>query len=217
MKSDAVVQRLFANRLRTDFYSCSGHTRGVRFPAAPSEDVLPDVPMGQRMNELAGLPCNRRKRLCLRSYSRSPRRWESGKRSLLSTFPSAGLQPGLAKTLSSKHTPFRSSAHCGEQLARQWDQRHLRGFSPLQSCNPRLRCRRALHSDIWIGSAAELVRRDALAIYPIGGWWKEKPQLGRYNRDVRYSLCISLRALAAQDIYTPIAIALGIPIAAIIE
>src|SRR5207245_2232182 len=41
---------VFANRLRTDFYSCSGHTRGVRIPAAPSEDVL-EV---QRMNELAG-------------------------------------------------------------------------------------------------------------------------------------------------------------------
>jgi hypothetical protein len=74
----------------------------------------------------------------------------------------------------------------------------------------------SVHSDIWIGSAAELTRRNALAVYPIAGWWKEKPQLGRYNNDVRYSLCISLRALEAQDIYTPIATTLGVPIATVI-
>ena len=69
----------------------------------------------------------------------------------------------------------------------------------------------SLRSDIWIGSAAELVRRNALAVYPIGGWWKEKTQLERYNTDVRYALCISLRALSAEDIYTPLAISHGVP------
>jgi hypothetical protein len=74
----------------------------------------------------------------------------------------------------------------------------------------------SLHSDIWSGSAAELTRRDALAVYPIAGWWKEKPQLGRYDRDVRYALCISLRALEAEDIYTPIATLLGVPVTTVI-
>jgi hypothetical protein len=41
---------------------------------------------------------------------------------------------------------------------------------------------------------------------------KEKPHLGRYNNDVRYTLCISLRALSAENIYTPLAVALGVPI-----
>jgi hypothetical protein len=75
----------------------------------------------------------------------------------------------------------------------------------------------SVHSDIWIGSAAELRRRNALAVFPIAGWWKEKPQFERYNRNVRYSLCITLRALAAQDIYTPIATTLHIPITATVE
>jgi hypothetical protein len=75
----------------------------------------------------------------------------------------------------------------------------------------------SLHSDTWTGSAAELLRRNALAVYPIGGWWKEKPQLARYDVDVRYALCISLRALSAQDIYTPLAISLGVPIVTEIE
>jgi hypothetical protein len=74
----------------------------------------------------------------------------------------------------------------------------------------------SVHSDIWSGSAAELMRRNALAVYPIAGWWKEKPQLGRYDRDVRYSLCVSLRALEAEDIYTPISTALGVPVPTII-
>ena len=70
----------------------------------------------------------------------------------------------------------------------------------------------SLHSDFWTGSAAELLRRNALAVYPIGGWWKEKPQLARYDTEVRYTLCISLRALEAENIYVPLSVALGVPI-----
>jgi hypothetical protein len=63
----------------------------------------------------------------------------------------------------------------------------------------------SVHSDYWTGNAAELARRDAIAIYPVGGWWREKPVLGRYDRSVRYSLIVSLRASAGTiDIYTPI-------------
>jgi len=60
-----ICPAVFANRLRTDFYSCSWHTGGVRIPVAPSEDVLRRRSLaGQRMSELTGYPCNRRKRLC---------------------------------------------------------------------------------------------------------------------------------------------------------
>lgn len=76
---------------------------------------------------------------------------------------------------------------------------------------------RSVHSDIWNGSAAELRRRNALAVYPIAGWWKEKPQFHRYDRDIRYSLCITLRALDAQEIYTPIATTLHAPVVTTIE
>lgn len=74
----------------------------------------------------------------------------------------------------------------------------------------------SLHSDYWQGTAAELARRDAIAIYPVGGWWKEKPNLARYDRAVRYALIVSIRAIAGNiDIYTPIqaAIPIVIPIA----
>jgi hypothetical protein len=75
-----------------------------------------------------------------------------------------------------------------------------------------IRNKGAIHSDIWRGSAAELARRDYLAIYPVRGWWKEKPDLQRFDRYVRYSLCLSIRALAAQDIYTPLANTIETPV-----
>ena len=69
----------------------------------------------------------------------------------------------------------------------------------------RIRNLGSIHSDYWRGSGAELARRDAIAIYPVGGWWKEKPNLARYDRQVRYALCVSIRATAGTiDIYTPI-------------
>jgi hypothetical protein len=52
---------------------------------------------------------------------------------------------------------------------------------------PRLRNRGSLHSDIWEGTAADLAARHAIAVYPTGGWWREKPALQRADRQVRYT------------------------------
>lgn len=71
----------------------------------------------------------------------------------------------------------------------------------------------SIHSDHWRGTGAELSRRDAIAIYPVGGWWKEKPNLARYDKAVRYALIVSIRATAGEiDIYTPIQAAIPITI-----
>jgi hypothetical protein len=68
----------------------------------------------------------------------------------------------------------------------------------------------SVHSDYWRGTGAELGRRDAIAIYPVGGRWKEKRALQRYDKSVRYSLIVSLRASAGTiDIYTPIQTAIS--------
>ena len=37
------------------------------------------------------------------------------------------------------------------------------------------RDRGSIHSDIWRGTAADLAERDAIGVFPVGGWWKEKP------------------------------------------
>jgi len=69
----------------------------------------------------------------------------------------------------------------------------------------------SVHSDHWRGTAAELARRDAIAIYQVGGWWKEKPFHRRYDTVVRYTLLVSIRATAGEiDIYTPIQTAIPV-------
>ncbi|WPE24046.1 hypothetical protein ShzoTeo12_52660 (plasmid) [Shinella zoogloeoides] len=63
----------------------------------------------------------------------------------------------------------------------------------------------SLHSDFWRGTAADLAERDAIGIYPVGGWWKEKPYLDRYNEKARYSLIVTIRAPgAAVDLYAAV-------------
>ncbi|HEV2099371.1 MAG TPA: hypothetical protein VGR45_10645 [Stellaceae bacterium] len=79
---------------------------------------------------------------------------------------------------------------------------------------PTTRDKGSLHSDIWRGIAAELADRDAIGIYPVGGWWKEKPHCGA-GIGPRYALFLSLRAHEAEiDLYTAIVnrIAAEIPV-----
>lgn len=71
---------------------------------------------------------------------------------------------------------------------------------------PVLRCKGSVHSDVWTGTAAQLAASGTIAIFPVTGWWKERPNLGRWSRSVRYSLILSLETDAIQaDLYTPIA------------
>ncbi len=64
----------------------------------------------------------------------------------------------------------------------------------------------SIHKDIWEGSAADLATRNAIAIYPIGGWWKSRKKLGRHENKVRYSLVVSIEVPETSvDIYNPVA------------
>jgi hypothetical protein len=70
---------------------------------------------------------------------------------------------------------------------------------------PKVRNAGSLHSDYWQGTAADLAQRSAIAVYPVGGWWKENPAHKRYENQVRYSLIVSVRAVSETvDIYTPV-------------
>ncbi len=71
---------------------------------------------------------------------------------------------------------------------------------------PKLRCKGSIHSDVWTGTAAQLASSGSIAVYPVTGWWKERPRLERWDRSVKYSLIISLETDAIEtDLYTPIA------------
>lgn len=74
-----------------------------------------------------------------------------------------------------------------------------------------------IHKDLWIGSAADLALRNKIAIYPVGGWWKNRKKLMRYDCNVDYSLIISIETESTEvDIYnevlSQIPISVSIPI-----
>jgi hypothetical protein len=78
---------------------------------------------------------------------------------------------------------------------------------------PILRSKGSLHSDIWRGTGTALAERRHIAVYPVGGWWKERPQLGRGNDKIRYALLVSVKTPPTEvDLYTPIANMVGVPI-----
>ncbi|MFN0036462.1 MAG: S8 family peptidase [Saprospiraceae bacterium] len=63
----------------------------------------------------------------------------------------------------------------------------------------------SLHSDWLTMSGTELSNMDNIAVYPVGGWWKTLKKEGRWNRQVRYSLVVSIETPATNvDLYTPI-------------
>ena len=71
----------------------------------------------------------------------------------------------------------------------------------------------SVHSDIWKGTAADVASCNLIGVYPVIGWWRERAWLGRWNRRARYSLIVSLQTQDENiDIYTPVAVQLGIPV-----
>lgn len=57
----------------------------------------------------------------------------------------------------------------------------------------------SLHCDVWKGKAAYLAARGKVAVYPIGGWWRDRVRLKRTDAKTRYSLAVSI-ASEEQDV-----------------
>lgn len=71
----------------------------------------------------------------------------------------------------------------------------------------------SLHQDVWETSGAELAATGRLAVYPVGGWWKNSKNRDRIDRPVRYALVVSLKTAATDvDLYTPVANLLRVPV-----
>jgi hypothetical protein len=70
----------------------------------------------------------------------------------------------------------------------------------------------SIHSDIWTGNAVDLAASNLVAVHPAVGWWRERHHLGRWNRETRYTLIVSIQLPGQEiDIYTPVAVQVGIP------
>lgn len=61
----------------------------------------------------------------------------------------------------------------------------------------------SVHSDEIVSlTATELAECNLIAIFPIGGWWKTRTNLNKYNSRARYSLIVSLDTPAENiDLY----------------
>lgn len=71
---------------------------------------------------------------------------------------------------------------------------------------PTTRDRGSIHSDVWQGSAQELVDKESLAIFPVKGWWADDPL--KVENEARYSLIVSIETAeidVSVDLYTEIA------------
>lgn len=70
-----------------------------------------------------------------------------------------------------------------------------------------LRSRGSVHSDIWTGTAVQLATKSQVAVFPVGGWWKDWKEAAQHGAEARYSLVVSLDVAEGieTDLYTPIA------------
>lgn len=76
----------------------------------------------------------------------------------------------------------------------------------------------SLHQDEWIGTGQELAASGSLAVYPVGGWWKNNARADRTSLPARYALLVSLRTKRTDvDLYTPIASQIRVPTAIVVE
>lgn len=71
----------------------------------------------------------------------------------------------------------------------------------------------SIHSDIWSGTAVELAASNLVGVYPTIGWWRERTNQNRVERRSRYALLVSIHVPpVGVDIYTPVAVQIGVPI-----
>ncbi len=71
----------------------------------------------------------------------------------------------------------------------------------------------SIHSDFWQGTAGQLAESGSIAIFPITGWWKERPAQGCVNNSARYSLIVTIRTLKTDiAVYNWVASEIGVPV-----
>lgn len=76
----------------------------------------------------------------------------------------------------------------------------------------KLRSRGSIHSDWWHGIASDLAGCSHIGVFPVTGWWRERPKFERWRRRVRYALIVSIAAPGVNvDLYTPIMAQIAIP------
>ncbi len=77
----------------------------------------------------------------------------------------------------------------------------------------KLRHKGSIYSDTWKGTAADLATKNVIAVYPVGGWWKDLKRQAKWNSIANYSLIVSIKTQNTDiDIYTSIKNQIMIPL-----
>jgi hypothetical protein len=106
--------------------------------------------------------------------------------------------------------PTESDQQFQRRISRAaWDQPDSRPDNVAETRNWEIgehgRTRGSLHSDWWTGTASDLASCRHVAVFPVTGWWRERPHLERHSRAARYSLIVTIEAPGQEvDLYTPI-------------
>jgi hypothetical protein len=80
---------------------------------------------------------------------------------------------------------------------------------------PQRRSVGSLHIDELTCRASDLARRNFLAVYPVGGWWKSSLKTGEQPRAARYALVIDIDAQGSEiDLYAEVEAAIRVQVAA---
>jgi Subtilase family len=68
------------------------------------------------------------------------------------------------------------------------------------------RQRGTLHHDVWKGPAHQLVERGGVSVLPVRGWWGDTRSFDRYDREVNFSLIVSIRTpeASAGDLFAEV-------------
>ncbi|MGZ0212670.1 MAG: S8 family peptidase [Actinomycetales bacterium] len=120
-------------------------------------------------------------------------------------YPSHGLRFAVRRPAESVddfrkriNTKARVDGETRLRLSGNSERRWLFGTTQQQSAG-------SLHTDIWTGPAAELANKEAIAVYPVAGWWKDRAAYDQSAQGVRYSLVVSIESPAVEvDLWTPV-------------
>jgi hypothetical protein len=116
------------------------------------------------------------------------------------TYRSFGLRFEMKKRSETK-AKFRSRLSASQEH----DESQATAESSCWLLGPKAVQAGSLHCDLWRGRAIELASHDAIAVYPVGGWWKSHVGQQRATDKGRYALTISIAAPGqAVDLHTEV-------------
>jgi len=94
-------------------------------------------------------------------------------------------------------SPLESADAFAQRISKaMWDEDEGRPDNVAETRNwvvgTKQRTHGSLHCDWWRGTASELAASGSIAVYPVTGWWKERPHLSKHDSKARYSLIVSI-------------------------